>query len=654
MEHITTAEIEQQVLDAMRIADCEPDDTSALILDGKIQRYRVKGDKHSETSGAYCIYSDGWPAGWFMDWHNGEAIYWKFNGEGKFGTDFLDSPEYQEMRRLSEEHQKQLKAELAAKQKAATLAARRLWKETTTEAPDDFPYLKAKGVQSHGIKRYALTKLLVPMRNIDGEIQTLQYIDVQGVKRFYPDAPVKGAFFAIGLTDGYLRLNPEMPILLCEGYATAATIHECQFQPAVYNGTSVPVVAAMNAGNLFPVAEALKDKYPGHPIIIMADNDRHEDGYNTGIKKAEEAVRRLALQGIIYPEFAQDEEGSDWNDYAAIHGKEATAILLKEKIAYELRPEHIKAIAKNISIINGNTLSRKKFDPVNWAIDGIIPAGLTLLAGGPKTGKSLFALHIALGVAIGGCVLGKVNVEQGDVLYLALEDTERRLQERIMGSSLPENCDLSHIDFVTRSPRQDEGGLDFIKWWLSEHPEAKLVIVDTLQKFRKQSKGKLIYADDYDAMSELKKIAEEFNVAVIALHHLKKLSAKEEMATDWMTHLSGSMGLTGAADTILVLKRERASTYGTLKMSGRDIEEREYRMKLDGFGWFITDDDPKLSLPTWKKQILDYLEEHGKVTPMALSDKFRISIEGARKQLQRAHNDGLIKRLEFGVYVMNS
>ena len=86
---------------------------------------------------------------------------WSYEGTGKFGRDVLDSPEYQEMRRLSEEHQKQLKAELAAKQKAATLAARRLWKETTTEAPDDFPYLKAKGVQSHGIKRYALTNRVV-------------------------------------------------------------------------------------------------------------------------------------------------------------------------------------------------------------------------------------------------------------------------------------------------------------------------------------------------------------------------------------------------------------------------------------------------------------------------------------------------------------
>ena len=658
MEHITTAEIEQQVLDAMRRAGCEPAGDSSLVLDGQLHRYRVHGDKNSETSGAYCIHTDNWPAGWFMDWHSGEAITWKFNGEGRFSRDFFDSKEYKEMCRISDEHQKKLKAEREAAQKAAILKAREEWDKSVPIDSNDFPYLKNKNVGAHGCRvrldfnaiMYGGDKegqLVIPLRNIKGEIQTLQFIDANGNKRFLANAPVKGAFFSIGLDDKFLALHPEAPILIAEGFATAATVFEC---------TGYPTVAAMNAGNLYPVSEAIRDRYPDRKIIIMADFDAHKDGTNTGMEKAQTAKDKLGLQGVICPPFSKEDArvASDWNDYEGLYGSTETAQAISKLIRWTMLPVKVKEITKKVGVVNVQDLRTKKFNPVNWAIDGFMPSGLTILGGGPKVGKSMLALHLGLGVASGGCVLGKINVEAGDVLYLALEDTERRLQERILGSGIPDDVDLSRMDIVTSIPRQDEGGMDFLRYWLGEHPGAKLVIVDTLQRFRRQTKSnRNVYAEDYECMTELKKLADEFNVAVLVTHHLKKMSKAEEIAGDWITHLSGSMGLSGAADTILLLKRERVSTHGTLLRTGRDVEEKEFQMKLDGFGWYLEDDAEEFSMPSWKKIIYNYLKSHEKITPMLLSEAAHITIEGAKKQLQRAANDGLIKRLELGVYILS-
>ena len=213
---------------------------------------------------------------------------------------------------------------------------------------------------------------------------------------------------------------------------------------------------------------------------------------------------------------------------------------------------------------------------------------------------------------------------------------------------------MSRLDIVTSIPRQDEGGLDFIRLWLSQHSEAKLVIVDTLQRFRKLSKGKLnVYAEDYEALTELKKIADEFNVAFVVIHHLKKMSHEERMRGDWINQLSGSAGITGCADTIISLQRDRVSTHGIMRVTGRDVEEKDYNMKLDGFGWFLEGElGVEIQIPAWKDKIIKFLMEHEKITPMSLSDFASITIDAAKKQLQRLCKSLVIKRLEHGVYVL--
>ena len=171
----------------------------------------------------------------------------------------------------------------------------------------------------------------------------------------------------------------------------------------------------MNAGNLQPVAEALKGKFPGHPIIIMADNDRHDNGYNTGIKKAEEAVRRLALQGIVYPEFAQDEEGSDWNDYAAMYGDGAAAILLREEIEYECMSEADKAeheIMKRLASMAVELDKNRQVEPEDF-IAGIFPRKrISAVIAAPGTGKTWFLQRAVSDLSCGGAIFDGFATEE--------------------------------------------------------------------------------------------------------------------------------------------------------------------------------------------------------------------------------------------------
>ena len=143
--------------------------------------------------------------------------------------------------------------------------------------------------------------------------------------------------------------------------------------------------------------------------------------------------------------------------------------------------------------------------------------------------------------------------------------------------------------------------------------------------------------------------SDRFNVPILIIHHLKKA-----MAEDWVNEVSGSTGIAGAADTILVLKRARVDNGGILYRTGRDVEEKEFAMRLDGYGWVLQGDAEQFTMPDWKRQILDYLKEHDTVSPMLLSQAVNISIEAAKKNLQRLLKEGAIARIGHGTYTLAS
>jgi hypothetical protein len=213
-----------------------------------------------------------------------------------------------------------------------------------------------------------------------------------------------------------------------------------------------------------------------------------------------------------------------------------------------------------------------------YVVAGLLPEGLIILAARPKIGKSWMALQMALGIAQGAVILGSLGTIQGDVLYLALEDTRRRLKKRVT-KLLASTKWLAPpaLQFRTASLRANQGGLNHIANWIASNPNARLVIVDTLAKFRSPSKGKGdSYTEDYEAISGLKAIADQYGVTILVIHHSRKADAESPF-----DQVSGTLGLTGAADATFVIHRSHDSADAQLFVTGRDVEEETLTIRWD-------------------------------------------------------------------------
>jgi AAA domain-containing protein len=160
-------------------------------------------------------------------------------------------------------------------------------------------------------------------------------------------------------------------------------------------------------------------------------------------------------------------------------------------------------------IFTAAELMARELPPVRWVVPGILPEGVTLLAGKPKLGKSWLALGLGVAVASGGIALGTRPVESGDVLYLALEDNPRRLQGRL-GKMLAGNNAPDGLHITTDWPRMDEGGADLLDDWLGARPDGRLVMVDILKRVRpRASANRSVYDTDYEALQGLQSLAAE-------------------------------------------------------------------------------------------------------------------------------------------------
>ena len=217
-------------------------------------------------------------------------------------------------------------------------------------------------------------------------------------------------------------------------------------------------------------------------------------------------------------------------------------------------------------------LRHKTFEPLAWVVPGYLPQGATVLAGRPKLGKSWLVLDWCLAVASGGTTLG-VHCESGDVLYAALEDTERRLKARVQ--KLVSGEWPARMLYLHEMPRTDEGGIALVREWLEQASAPRLVAIDVLAKVR-SGKGREEgnYDADYRAVAAWKGLADEFGVAVVLVHHVRKMGADDPLEM-----VSGTNGLTGAADAILVLNRDSQGC--TLGGRGRDLDEFDRAVQFD-------------------------------------------------------------------------
>ena len=239
---------------------------------------------------------------------------------------------------------------------------------------------------------------------------------------------------------------------------------------------------------------------------------------------------------------------------------------------------------EKMETITAKKLYTMKLPPSSFVVDGLLPKGLHIFAGPPKVGKSRLLLQLALAVASGNKFLG-LDTEQGTVLSLCLEDNLSRLQKRV--SALTDDPpDTLHLATIAGSLA---GGLcDQLVNFLEEHDGTNLIIIDTLQKVRdsKGSAGKAgMYGNDYDDISSIKRIADGFNIAILLVHHLRKLQDSDDPFND----VSGSTGIIGAADTNFILRRKRSGNAATLLVSGRDVEYQELTLQFNDLVWELVE-----------------------------------------------------------------
>lgn len=261
---------------AMRAAGLEPA-KSLDLPEGRLVRYRVAGDKPGSRNGWAVFYGDT-GHGVFGSWRTGEQHAWHDDQAP------MDTTQRAERRRQWQAAQQARAAEQQRVQETARQRAVRLWR-LAKPATDSHPYLRAKRVHAYGIRQLR-DMLVIAARDAAGELQSLQFIGPDGGKRFLTGGRLAGCYYSIG--------RPEDVLLLGEGYATCATLHEA---------TGAAVAVCFNCGNLEPVARAIRAKFPGLRLVICADNDTATPG-NPGLTKAMAAARAVGA-AVAVPRFGR-------------------------------------------------------------------------------------------------------------------------------------------------------------------------------------------------------------------------------------------------------------------------------------------------------------------------------------------------------------
>ncbi|MFD0456585.1 AAA family ATPase [Streptomyces violaceoruber] len=293
------------------------------------------------------------------------------------------------------------------------------------------------------------------------------------------------------------------------------------------------------------------------------------------------------------------------------------------------------------------------FPEPKWAVPGILAEGVNLLAGPPKVGKSWLSLGLALSVASGGHAFDSLPVDGGPVLYLALEDTPRRLQTR-MGKMLGGQPAPAGLTLVTECPPFPQGGSDAIANWLERNQEARMVVIDVFAKMRGPApQGVSAYDADYVAVGYAKRIADHYGIAVVLVHHVRKAGSD-----DFLTEVSGTNGIAGAADATLVLKRARGQADGILHVTGRDVDEAEYALQFQAASgaWQMLDGPvTDHTIGDTRATILRYVRAHPGAKPKDMAGELpNVDIDTIRRTCSRMADAGQITKDPGGRYYPNT
>ena len=301
--------------------------------------------------------------------------------------------------------------------------------------------------------------------------------------------------------------------------------------------------------------------------------------------------------------------------------------------------------------LTAKRLGEMAFEPLRYVVPNLLPEGLALLAGKPKLGKSFLALDLAVSVAAGAMAMGSVSCEAGDVLYLAGEDSERRLQDRIRKMLQPGDDMPERLCLETRAMRVDEGLTDALRGWLHHRPGARLVILDTWATVKPVSTGRAsAYDEDAAGLRPLHELALAHpGLAVLVIHHTRKAESDDVFDT-----ISGTRGLTGVADTLMVLARDGEQV--RLTGQGRDIDPFDKALKRNTWSgsWSIIGDARELAKTGERQAILDLLAEaEGEtLTTSQVARAIGKRQDAASYLLNKLLKDGQVSRPAYGKWTL--
>jgi phage/plasmid primase-like uncharacterized protein len=584
----------EQFRTAIRSAGLTPPDV--IEPDGKLHRFASNG-RRGDDAGWYVLHEDGIPAGAFGDWRTGELEIWRADIGRKLSVQ--EEREYRArlatMRREREIEETKRKA--AARERAAAI-----W-QSATAAPDDYAYLIAKSVKPYGLRLHQGI-LVVPMWD-GAELYSLQFIDADGEKRFLAGGRVGGCYFSIG--------QPDTTLCVAEGYATGASI---------FQATSYAVAVAFNAGNLLPVAKAMRAKFPALRLVVCADDDLATG--NPGLTKAREAAQ--AVSGFMaVPEFGAGRPlgATDFNDLHRHAGPAAVRACIERAAPVDLstnpdgwpQPKPIIAELKPVPPFDADTLLPDALR--EWVMDEAerMPCPPDFIA---------VAALVALGSIIGARCAIKPKARDSWLIV-------PNLWGGIVGDPAAKKTPawgaaLKPLDRLIAK------ALDEHRAVLADYQTAKMVFdaqKDAIEGRVKEAAKKPSKGDPTMIARELRTLGEQAPVAPVLRRYKTNDSTVEKLGELLRDNPAG----------LLVLRDELVGLIASWEREGREGERAFFLEAWNGNQSFDTDRIGRghISIPNLCVSIF------GGIQP----DKLTVYLEQATHALA---NDGMLQRFQLLVY----
>jgi len=405
--------------------------------------------------------------------------------------------------------------------------------------------------------------------------------------------------------------KPTATLYVCEGWATAVAVNLSTKQQTLF---------ALDAKTLPKIVKVLE-----HPnIVIAADNDA--EGLTAAVASGK-------------PWCTPDADGLDWWDMWHRNGPAETAAMLSVKLKKASSP------LDGFSLSTAKELSQREFKELVWLKDKLLPIpNLALIAGAPKCGKSWYAMGLARDLVADG----------HRVLYIANEDSERRLKDRYSKISFQQSDKLIFLAGLDseRSLPRGEQALDFLKACKVSYPDLACILIDTIQAVRNPVL-KQDYASVENEFSTLRKLAHDLDITIIAVHHTKK---KTDFETEPLDQILGSQAISATVETVLVLQRTPRSQNIDLFITGKDVEEvDDYTLVWNGHGFNEPVERRLASLGTMQRSIFDYVEQNPRCTQAAIVEHLGRTKQQINEAVGRLLELGLLKTASGGrLFVNNS